>query len=117
MIYGIGLDVCSIDRISKNSDSFFRKYYTDYEIEYCNCRYSSFAGIFAAKEAFVKALGTGFMNTDLKAIEVYHSSAGAPYYRLTGWAEKELMKREIKNSFLSISHDSGIAEAFCILEK
>lgn len=116
MIYGIGVDICSIARMEKNSTSFFRKYYTEQEINYCAERYTSLAGVFSAKEAFVKALGTGFINIDLKSIEVVHDSLGAPFYKVNNWAEEELVKRGIKKTHLTITHDAGIAEAFCILE-
>ena len=116
MIYGIGVDLLSIDRLRKMNPHFFEKYYTTDEIEYCRGKINSFAGLFAAKEAFVKALGTGFLSSELKAVEIRHNEAGAPFYSLHGWAAAEYEKRELKKAHLTISHDGGLAEAFCILE-
>ena len=117
MIYGIGIDICSIDRIEKLNLRFFEKYFSEKEIVYCNGKKESLAGIFAAKEAFVKALGTGFISTDLKSIQILHDENGAPFYSFSNWAEQELLKRSITKVFLSISHDGKIAGAICILER
>ena len=72
----------------------------------------SLAGLFAAREALGKALGTG-IDFDLKEAEVCHTGSGAPFFRVSG-----LLKERIGNSrlFLSISHDNGIAAAVCLLE-
>ena len=70
------------------------------------------AGIYAAKEAFSKALGTG-ITFDLKEISIFHDEAGMPAYSLSGKAEK---LGEGDRFWLSITHDGGIAAAVCVRE-
>ena len=64
----IGIDICNISRFSnmKNLDKFLKRYFTNEEIDYIlntGKRDETIAGIFSLKEAFVKAIGTGFGNT------------------------------------------------------
>ena len=82
MILGLGTDIVAIERFEKSitNPSFLKKIYTKAEIEYCTPKgAASFAGIFAAKEAVAKALGTGFSGgfapTD---IEITHTPGGTP---------------------------------------
>lgn len=116
MTIGVGLDICEIGRMAKmlEKETFLQRYFTEEEIAYIHSRgqnaAATLAGIFAAKEAAAKALGTGIA-FDLKDVSVVHSEAGMPQYRLSGKAA------ELGNGchfFLSISHDGGIAGAVCI---
>lgn len=122
MVYGIGLDICEISRMRRfvEKGNFVTRYFTEAEREYAKgtsgFRFQSLAGIFAAKEAFVKALGTGFFDIDLLAVEIQHTEYGQPVYRLSGWAARELNSRGVNNCHLSISHDGDTAMAFAILE-
>ena len=116
MLMGIGTDICSIERIARTADSFRQRCFTQAEREYAGGRPERLAGCFAAKEAFVKALGTGFSVFDFHAIEILHTEVGAPYYRLTGWAKESAEKLGVKRVHLSISHDNGSAIAFCVVE-
>lgn len=116
MILGIGTDICGVDRLKKTKDSFRKRCYTQQELEYAGGKPERLAGMFAAKEALVKALGTGFQVADLHAVEVFHNENGAPYYRLSGWAKDSAEKLGVRHAFLSISHDNGNAIAFCVLE-
>lgn len=102
-MFKIGTDIVKIPRIEKSIErkSFLRDVFTPKEIEYCK-NPESFAGIFAAKEAYLKAVGTG-INTRLKNIEVLHDEFGKPY--LSG----------IENCDLSISHDGDYAVATVIV--
>ena len=86
---------------SLESDSFRKKVFTENEIMHCKTA-ESFAGIFAAKEAYFKALGTGikFPITD---VEVAYDENGKPYLN------------RIENSDLSVSHDNEYAVATVIL--
>lgn len=77
---------------------------------------ASAAGIFAAKEAFAKALGTGLVSANLAEIGVTHDDKGAPSYHLSGAALELLAARGAKRAFLSITHDGGVAAAVCVLE-
>lgn len=102
-MFKIGTDIVKISRIEKSIQrtSFLNDVFTEKEQEYCKTP-QSFAGIFAAKEAYFKALGTG-INTRLKNLEVLHSENGKPY--LNG----------VDNCDLSISHDGEYAVATVIL--
>lgn len=122
MVCGIGLDLCDINSIKNmsNKEGFIRKYLSIRESEYVEGKGKSadqtLAGMIAAKEAFVKMLGTGFENFDLAAIEVLHDSKGQPYFHLEKWAKKEVEKRFISRIFLSISHVRDIAGAYVVAE-
>lgn len=122
MIYGIGMDLCAVRRMEmlSNKDAFLNKYFSKKEQEYIVEKGASsdqtMAGMFAAKEAFVKMLGTGFENADLKAIEVLHGDHGEPYYNPKRWAEKALEQRGIASVFLSISHEKEMAGAYAVAE-
>ena len=85
----LGNDIIEIDRIRcaiEKSKSFRDRVYTSHEIDYCESRkkgrYESYAGIYAAKEAFIKALGTGMRHGSWQDIEIYHDELGAPLIRL-----------------------------------
>lgn len=102
-MYKIGIDIVKISRMENSikSSAFMNKVFTESEREYCK-KAESLAGIFAAKEAYFKALGEG-IKLPLTQIEVLHDSNGKPY--LNG----------IENSDMSISHDGDYAVATVIL--
>ena len=118
MCRGLGLDLCEIARMEKlmRDERVLARYFTPAEAEYVRSRgagaAASLAGLFAAREALGKALGTG-ISFDLKEAEVCHTESGAPFFRITG-----RLKERIGNGrlFLSISHDGGVAAAVCLLE-
>ena len=93
MIRGLGLDLCEISRMEKlaGDERFLNRYFNEGEIIYIRTKGKSaaqtMAGIYAAKEAFSKALGTG-ITFDLKEISIFHDEAGMPAYSLSGKAEK-----------------------------
>ncbi|MCL2235263.1 MAG: holo-ACP synthase, partial [Defluviitaleaceae bacterium] len=81
MILGIGTDIVEVARFEKpiNNPAFLKRCYTAGEIQYCTPRgVATFAGLFAAKEAVAKALGTGFRGFSPADIEIVHSDAGQP---------------------------------------
>ncbi len=125
MITGSGIDLVNIERlknvINKWNNHFLRKIYTDQEIKYCEKkkkkRYQSYAGIFAAKEAWVKALGTGFYNIKWKEIEVRKNSLGRPMIHLSDRLLTITKKRKIDRIHLSISHTEELAIAQVIMER
>lgn len=102
-MYKIGVDIVHIPRMKKSieSNAFRKKVFTENEILYCKTA-ESYAGIFAAKEAYFKAMGTG-VKFPLTDIEILHDENGKPY--LSG----------IQDSDLSISHDGEYAVATVIL--
>ncbi len=124
MIIGCGIDLVNIDRIKSIINRwdirFLEKVYTEQEISYCekkkNNRYQSYAGFFASKEAWVKALGTGFYNIKWKEIEVRKNSLGRPMIHLSDRLLTITKKRKIDRIHLSISHTEELATAQVIME-
>lgn len=121
MIYGIGTDIVYIPRIlrilQKYGGKFLNKVYTKKEIEISK-KYNSqevrakyFAKRFAAKEAFVKALGTGFsQGIIMKDIEIYSDVKGKPCLAVT----KDFISKDYK-IHLSLSDDQDYATAFVVI--
>ena len=118
MTKGLGLDLCEIARMEKllQDEWFLQRYFSEAEAAYIRSRGKSapqtMAGIFAAKEAFSKALGTGIIFS-LQEVCVVHDEQGQPWYELTGEAKKLSGEDRF---FLSISHDAGMAAAVCVRE-
>ena len=118
-IKGTGVDIIEIERIKKvvsSSNKFVSRVYTNSEIEYFNSRNSNpchLAGTFAAKEAVLKALGTGLRDMDWKDIEIKRNSLGKPIVVLHGNAVVLANSLGIKKMHISISHsrDYAIAQA------
>lgn len=121
MIVGIGVDICDISRMKAllEDERFLSRYFAPSEIEYIKNKGAnkaqSAAGIFAAKEAALKALGVG-LRLDLKLIIIDHLSSGKPYYRLIGKALEKMKSIEVSHTHLSISHEGASAVAFAIFE-
>ena len=108
MIKGIGIDIIEIERIEKllsSKENFLSRNFTEAELEF-NSKPQSTAGNFAAKEAFAKALGTGFRGFGLRDIEVLRNDLGAPYILFRGGKI---------NAHISISHNRTTAVAVVIL--
>ncbi len=123
MIYGVGTDIIEVDRIRKfiqKGDAFKQRVWTPAEIEYCDSHRDPapfFAARFSAKEAFVKALGTGFIKgIGFNQIEVYHDELNKPLIRLSGTAKEFADEKGITQIHLSISHVKDWANAIAILE-
>ena len=121
MIKGTGIDMTEVERIKKNldNDKFINKIYSLNEIEYLKTRKfnaQTAAGLFAAKEAVSKCLGTGFSNFGPCHIEILKDEFGKPYVNLTDNALKRAEELKINNIQLSITHTSEYATAFCVAE-
>lgn len=137
MIYGIGCDLCGIARMEKSlrgehSAAFVRRVFGPEEQKLLGLplpeaengpvrgaahRAASAAADFAAKEAFLKAAGTGLREPfSLCEIEAVRLPGGAPEYHFSGKTEKWVNERNLK-AHLSLSHDDGMALAYCILER
>lgn len=101
-MYKVGTDIIRISRIEKSikNDSFLQEVFTESEQKYCK-RAESYAGLFAAKEAYFKALGTGISRPMCK-VEILHKENGKPYF-----ANDECCD-------LSISHDGDYAIAVVV---
>ena len=120
MIFGIGCDMCAIDRVADGGERFSVRYFTESEQKLFNDKKNkpqTVAANFAVKEAFSKALGTGVSGFGLCDIEVLRDEKGKPYINLYNKAE-EIRKREgISQIFVSISHTDSLAMAYVVLEK
>ena len=123
-IFGIGTDIVNVDRIknSLKNRNFIYRIFNKKEILKCkrtNNYINCYAKRFAAKEAFTKALGTGFGNgISLKNIEVINNKFGKPSIKLHGNLPT-LLKRKVKNKkyniHLSLSDDDPWAQATVII--
>ena len=121
-IIGIGLDATDIPRIAETyaryGDRFLRRVFTDGEIAYCTRRRDPvphLAGRFAAKEAAMKALGTGHSRGVLwKDVEVVRHG-GPPQLRLHGGAARRAESMGMARSLLTITHSESLALAQVIL--
>ena len=121
---GIGIDEIEVDRVgeelSRNS-GFRERVFTSREIEYCRSkRYSErkFAARFAAKEAFLKAVGTGLRGgIGLTDIEIVNDDAGRPSLVLHRKALELTRSLGISSIHVSLSHTQHIASAVVTVEK
>jgi holo-[acyl-carrier protein] synthase len=122
MILGIGIDITEIKRVAKSieSEAFQRKVFTPAELKSCGEIKNSaecLAGKFAAKEAFMKALGAGIRQYIwFTQIEVLNDGSGKPYVSVSGEAEMRLQHSDAQQVHVSISHSGGLAVAVVILE-
>jgi holo-[acyl-carrier protein] synthase len=124
MIDGVGIDMIEVDRIaaSLGKGSGFRELvFSPGEINYCEPKtnkYEHYAARFAAKEAFYKALGEGWMaNTAFNEIELTHDDKGKPVINLLGNTRQFLSSMGIRKIHVSLSHLKAIASAVVIIEK
>jgi len=121
-IKGIGVDIIEIDRfkkiIEKYGDRFLTRIFTEKEIKYCRQKFdlgaASFSARFAAKEAMLKAIGTGLRDgLNWKDMEIVNDELGKPFFNLSGKTAKVLENQKI---FLSLSHSINNSTAFVIIE-
>ncbi len=125
MIEGIGIDLVENDRIEKIirkwGQKFLQRVFSPEEIIYCSRHIQAsihYGARFAAKEAFLKALGVGLgMGARLREIEVVHDDNGKPDISVRDGALLLLEKREIKRIHLSLTHTKNYATAIVLLEK
>ncbi|MFV0387792.1 MAG: holo-ACP synthase [Pyrinomonadaceae bacterium] len=125
MIVSIGTDIIEVYRIRetiKRTPRFVDRVFTSAEISYCESKGAgaaqSFAGRFAAKEAFLKALRTGWRGKiTWHDIEITNDEFGAPEIDVTGEAELLLKKMGVENIHVSIAHTTEHATAQIIFEK
>ncbi len=125
MISGIGLDLCAIERATRAIERprFLERVYTAAEAERIRAaggtrRGEIAAGLFAAKEAVAKALGTGFAGLGPWDIEIVPDDLGRPRCTLSGGAlaRAEALCGKGPRVWLSITHENGMAAAMAILE-
>ncbi len=124
MIVGTGIDIAEVPRIAESierfGDRFLRRIFTDGEIQYCDSkanRVERYAARFAAKEAAMKALGTGWSRgVRWRDIEVVRQPGGRPTIKFHGRAAGFAARLGTKNIALSLSHTAEQAIAQVILE-
>ena len=121
-IVGIGTDIIECLRIAqmieRHGELFITRVYTQTEIQYCQSRKQAtqhFAGRWAAKEAILKALGTGWRRgISWRDIEIRNESGGRPVVALRGGARDIVESRGITQMLISISHCRSHATAYAL---
>jgi holo-[acyl-carrier protein] synthase len=124
MILGTGVDLAEVRRIreaiERHGERFTRRIYTAAEIAYVEQkanRFERYAGRFAAKEAGMKAIGTGWKRgVTWQDFEVSNLPSGRPTLRLHGEAARLAEKMGVKSVSLSITHTAELGMAHVILE-
>ena len=122
MVYGIGVDIVSIDRIAKSleRESFIKRIYGEDEtalfVSADKIKINSLAANFAAKEAFAKALGTGVRGFDFDEVQILRDELGAPCFKFGGRAKQIVEDKNIICK-VSLSHEKDKAIAFVVLEE
>ena len=121
MIVGIGNDIIEIERIEKaiSKEGFKNKIYTQKELENIKKRgdrVETYAGIFSAKEAISKAIGTGVREFSLTDLEILNDDLGKPYVAVSEKLDKIIKdKKEDYQIEISISHSKKYATAVAII--
>jgi len=124
LIIGCGIDLVKIERIEKVikkwGDNFTFRIFTLLEREYCekkkSNKFQSYAGKFAAKEAFLKALGLGLRGVNWKDIEIKNDELGQPIIDISGKRKKIALAKGVSKYFITISHTKEYAIAQVIIE-
>ncbi len=122
MIIGLGTDIAEVERIAKSIENiaFKEKVFSKTEIAYCETKTNkaeNYAARFAAKEAFFKALGTGWRGAmAFNEVEVVNDELGKPTINLLGEAINILKERNITIIHISLSHTKTMAMVTVILE-
>ncbi|MDP7578951.1 MAG: holo-ACP synthase [SAR202 cluster bacterium] len=115
-----GIDMVEISRIRSVSERygerFLRRIYTEGEAIYCRGRAPQLAARFAAKEAVMKALGTGIRGVKWRDIEVVRQTGGPPMIVLHGTALARAKRLEIDHLAVSLTHSQDYAMAFVVGE-
>jgi len=123
-IIGIGSDIVKISRIEKLAERygtrFLERIFTENEIGYASAKARPalhFAARFAAKEAFVKALGSGLrQGINWSDIEIINNDLGKPQFKLHNHAHSASLKLKNPAAWLTLSHEQEFALAFVVLE-
>ncbi|MBE6350338.1 MAG: holo-[acyl-carrier-protein] synthase [Spirochaetaceae bacterium] len=118
MIVGIGVDIVENIRFDSwiQDRKKIERFFNSEELSVNEISTEFLASRFAAKEALVKAFGTGFRGLNLKEIALVHDELGKPFFKLTGKAHEKwsLLQKPAIN--VSISHEKNYSIAFVVLE-
>ncbi len=119
-MHAVGVDIIELSRIAQAverwGDRFLRHIYTEGELAYCRGRIPQLASRFAAKEAMMKALGTGRRGVNWRDIEVVRRRGGAPTIQIHGRASIVAERLAVSHVALSLSHSREYAVASVVLE-
>ncbi len=122
MILGIGVDLCEVSRVArlleKDRERFLRRVFLQEEAVYCDARKRPaihYAARLAAKEAFLKAVGTGW-RLGWTQVKVVRGESGKPALSLSGRAEAVIARRGVSRVHLSLTHTRESAVAIVVLE-
>lgn len=114
-----GVDIIEISRIQdiieRRGDRFLKRIFTEEEIRFSKNKIERFAGRFAAKEAVMKAFGTGRIGISWTDIEVIRTEDKAPEIKLHGRGKVFAKSEEINDISISISHSKKYAVAFAVI--
>lgn len=123
MIYGIGIDLIEVERMAEKigKQPGFREFvFSEQEIIYCEKhtnKFEHYAARFAAKEAFFKAIGTGWREGTLfNEVEIGNEENGKPQVKLLGKTAITYEGMKLGNIFVSLSHLKSMATAIVIIE-
>jgi len=115
-----GIDIIEIGRVGRVLERYGQRFldrvYTPEEIAYCRGRAPNLAARFAAKEATMKALGTGVRGVSWKDIEVVRHESGAPAIKLHGRAKRRAQRLGLQEIALSLSHSREYAVASVVIQ-
>jgi len=114
-MHTVGVDIVEIDRVAaalaRFGERFLRRVFTDREVAYCRGRVPELAVRFAAKEAVMKALGTGVRGVGWREIEVLPMRGGKPLVFLHGRAQKRADVLGLQDFAISLTHSKDFAIA------
>lgn len=113
-----GIDLIRTNRLAEVKpairDRFIRRVFTTTEQAQANGDFETLSGIFAAKEAVSKVLGTGIGRVAWQDIEIIHEASGEPMVHLHGFAYQVAQSRGLVHWSVSITHDGGLAAAVAV---
>ncbi len=123
MIFGIGTDLVDVERMAEKLEKkagFKELVFSADEIVYCEARtfkHEHYAARFAAKESFLKAIGTGWSKgTAFNEIEIVNDEQGKPELRFSGTTAKTIEGLKLGKILVSLSHTKTMATAIVIIE-
>ena len=111
MVFGVGIDIIEVERVEHrvaSGNGFREMVFSPAEIEYCEKiknKYENYAVRFSAKEAFLKAMGTGWTSeSNYHEIEVINNESGKPHIHLSGTTLKTFTRMKLGKISLSMNH-------------
>ena len=122
-VYGVGVDIASVERIKlaikRSGERFLNLVYSESEQQYCQSaekEFERYSACWAAKESAVKALGTGFRySISFKDIELQSGNDGRPMLKFSGKFHQLMQEKSVNYSHVSISHEGESAVAVVML--